>query len=182
MSFASRGQVPKRRAELRRRNKPEEGDAVTEADAGEFEIKEPDEQWHHIAYDWYLGLAESGQSAFYEQSDWDVAYFLAEQMSRHLRAQFVGIATTTTWQDGVKVSTGEAVYAVKAMSGGDLSAMLKGMSMLLVTESERRRARIELTRGDTGDDPGVSPEQAAMQAAQAALGFQPQVIQGGLTG
>ena len=46
---------------------------------------------HPAARRWFESLAESGQSAFYEPSDWATAYVLAETMSRELRPRVVGV-------------------------------------------------------------------------------------------
>jgi hypothetical protein len=68
------------------------------------------------------------------------------------------------------------------MSGTDMNAMLKAMSMLMVTEADRRRMRIELQKpGDAKPDDGLTPAQRAQQEARAALGQAPlAAVPGGL--
>ncbi len=135
---ASRGQVPKREEERRRTNAPEDGIEVTKAPgAAVVEVPAPDEDWHTAAYDWYLSLEDSGQSRFYEPSDWMTAWILAEQMSRLLKPRPTGMFGT---------------LAVMPMSGSDLGAVLKGMSSLMCTEGDRRRMRLELTRNIPDDE------------------------------
>ncbi|MEX2408861.1 MAG: hypothetical protein WD489_07120 [Rhodovibrionaceae bacterium] len=78
-------------------------------------------------------MKKSGQSRFYEESDWATAYLLAEAISRELKPQPIG-----------NTEDGEVVYASLPPKGASLAAWLKAMSSLLVTEGDRRRARLEL--------------------------------------
>ena len=98
--------------------------------------------WHPIARRWYRSLAESGQSAYYEPSDWATAHLIAESISRDLKPQPIG----------VHPETGKAVMATIPMKGASLAAYLKAMTALLVTEGDRRRSRVELERPVTGDE------------------------------
>lgn len=156
--FASRGPTPKRSDVRRRRNAPEEGAEIVKAARGPrpewIEPPDPDGDpafaWHPAAYNWYLGMQESGQSFFYEQSDADLAYIVAEEISRLLKPQFVGMARheESEYEHGKlvsKVIDERPVYAWRQMGGANLSAVLKAMTNLLATEADRRRARIELT-------------------------------------
>lgn len=77
-----------------------------------------DTQWHPLARDWYRSLAESGQSKFYEPSDWQTARVLAELLSRALQRGKVTAALIERWQVGA--------------------------TELLTTEGARRRVRVEL--------------------------------------
>lgn len=77
--------------------------------------------WHPISRYWYNSLARSGQSYYYENSDWAAAYFVAEAMSRELQ------------QAG-------------PMGSAAMKAILSGMASLLTTEADRRRLRLELER------------------------------------
>ncbi|MDG9701672.1 hypothetical protein [Streptomyces sp. DH37] len=119
-----RGPIPKRTEERRRRNK-EEGPEPVKAAPGPPadlpDLPEPDEAWHPIARDWYLSLRESGQAQFYEPSDWAVARYAAELMSRGLSSD-------------------------RPPNGQYVSALDSVMARLLTTEGDRRRARIELER------------------------------------
>lgn len=89
------------------------------------DLPEPDERWHQIATDWYLSLRESGQAAFYQPSDWAVARYVAELMSRGLSSD-------------------------RPPNGQYVAALNSAMSSLLTTEGDRRRARIELERKEPG--------------------------------
>ena len=113
------GPVPKPASQRRRRNKP---DAPTStAPAGrKVDTPEPDPDWQPVAAGWFQSLGESGQSAFYEASDWATARYVAEGMSRSLKAG--------------------------RFSGQLFAAVMAAWTELLATEGARRRLRVELER------------------------------------
>jgi hypothetical protein len=120
-----RGPVPKRSEERRRRNKDVEIDQVSSGTDLPCTPPEPDMFWHPVATRWYESLAESGQAIYYEPSDWMVAFYTAEAMTRNLNSgQF---------------------------SGHLFAAVQQAMTSLLCTEGDRRRLRLELTRGEVKD-------------------------------
>lgn len=152
--MGARGPVPKRSSERRRRNKdakptkakagrPKKAPAAKKAaakpepptaaaPAPEIPGRRPAKKtWHPIAREWYDSLVDSGQSEFYEASDWSGAFYVAEVMARHLQA--------------------------KRLSAQLFASIWAAMGELLTTEGARRRARIELERED-GDQqpPGVT--------------------------
>lgn len=139
--MADRGPVPKRSDQRRRTNKrPDDVDKAGGADV--FEPPEPDSEWHPIALAWFRSLAESGQSAFYEPSDWATAVFVAEAMSRELEPQGL-------------VYKGEITgYHTMVVKASMLSALMSAMSSLMVTEGDRRRMRLELQRPKPGESEG----------------------------
>ncbi|MFI9618147.1 hypothetical protein ACIG8S_04430 [[Kitasatospora] papulosa] len=122
--MGAHGPIPKRSEERRRRNK-DDGPEMIQAPSGGPEdlpdLPEPDALWHPIAADWYLSLRESGQSAFYEPSDWAMARYAAHVMSQVLLSD--------------RGPNGQLVAALNSV-----------MSSLLTTEGDRRRARMELER------------------------------------
>lgn len=102
--------------------------------------------WHPIARDWYESLARSGQSVFYEPSDWATARLIAEAMSRELKPQPIGVD-----------DDGQPILREKAPTGAAISSWMKAMAVLLVTEGDRRRVQVELERtSDEQDDADVS--------------------------
>ncbi|MEU9611903.1 hypothetical protein AB0D56_10160 [Streptomyces sp. NPDC048209] len=122
--MGERGPIPERSEARRRRNKsdgPELIKAPSGVPDGLPDLPEPDELWHPIASDWYLSLRESGQSAFYEPSDWAMARYAAHVMSQVLLSE--------------RGPNGQLVAALNSV-----------MSSLLTTEGDRRRARMELER------------------------------------
>ncbi len=132
--MGKRGPAPKLESQRRRRNAPEPGMEVRTA-ARTAEVKAPpaNAKWEKGAKDWYAALKKSGQVAFYEPSDWAMAWLVAESISRDLAPQVVGIT-----------ETGKVVKDRVPMKGASLSSYLKAMTMLMVTEADRRRAGVEL--------------------------------------
>lgn len=122
-SAGTRGPVPKRSTERRRRNATTKVEPVKLEGLGPVPVPDPDPTWHPIALDWYRSLAESGQSMYYEPSDWQAARYVAEVMSRNLK-------------QGRKISS--VLFASVWSAMGDL----------LTTEADRRRVRMEIERGD----------------------------------
>ncbi|HEX7164372.1 MAG TPA: hypothetical protein VF223_24405 [Trebonia sp.] len=127
--MGARGPIPKRSEERMGHRSKQESDSHTRAPSGPPadvpDLPEPDERWHPIATDWYLSLRESGQAAFYQPSDWAVARYVAELMSRGLSSD-------------------------RPPNGQYVAALNSAMSSLLTTEGDRRRARIELERKEPG--------------------------------
>lgn len=126
------GCVPKRSDQRRRRNKPEieieKGQAAEHVD-----VPAADPAWHEIARDWYESLALSGQSGWYEPSDWQTARYVAEAMSRNLESG--------------------------RFSAQLFASVMQATTSLLATEGDRRRLRIELERGakvDVDEDAAVA--------------------------
>lgn len=114
--MGTRGPIPERAENRRRRNKTN-----TQSDTvfGEVEVPPADDNWHPIAFDWYTSLIKSGQSKYFEPSDWMAAQLLAHEMTRMLAAR---------------------------CSANMFAAVWSAMGDLLTTEGERRRARLEITR------------------------------------
>lgn len=123
--MGTRGPIGKRSEERMGHRSKEERDSITKAPSGSpvdlSDLPEPDELWHPIASDWYLSLRGSGQSAFYEPSDWAMARYAAHVMSQVLLSE--------------RGPNGQLVAALNSV-----------MSSLLTTEGDRRRARMELER------------------------------------
>jgi hypothetical protein len=134
------GPIPKRSDQRRRRNKPEV-EIDTAPSAPVSAAPEPAAGWHPIARDWYVSLGRSGQSAFYQPSDWATAFLIAESMSRDLKPQFVGTD-----------AEGAPIIMAIPLKGASLASYLKAMTVLLATEGDRRRARLELERGKRAED------------------------------
>lgn len=117
---ATRGPVPKRSTERRRRN-AESKTEVVKLPAQAATAPDPDPAWHPIASGWYRSLSESGQATFFEPSDWQSARYVAEAITVNLNA-------------GAKFSS--MLFA----------AIWSAMGDLLSTEAARRRVRMEIDR------------------------------------
>ena len=126
--MGTRGPVPKRTESLNGHRSKDElaGSKVTKAlGADDVSQPEPDPDWHPIARRLWDSLAESGQSRFYEPSDWAVAYSLMDDLSYYKSSS--------------------------KRSGQMLATIMSAMSSLLVTEGDRRRVQIELARPNAED-------------------------------
>lgn len=158
------GPIPKRSEERRRTNKPARpidrvaldgdiddlfGDGTPDpevenriqADDPDLlvpaEKPEADDEWHPIVLDLYDSLSRSGQKIFYEASDWAVARVLCESLSRDLKAQWMNVGSA---------EEPDMRQIEQPLKGANLSAYLKGFSVLGMTEGDRRRMSIELSR------------------------------------
>lgn len=123
--MGARGPIGKRSEERMGHRSKAEKDSVTKAPSVPPtdlpDLPEPDSLWHPIAVDWYMSLRDSGQAVFYQPSDWAMARYAAELMSRGLMSD--------------RPPNGQYVAALNSV-----------MASLLTTEGDRRRARIELER------------------------------------
>lgn len=137
------GPPPKRSDERRRRNKDAVATQkvdVAELSSHEVEIPVASEDWDPVTVMIWESLPRSGQAIFYEPADWAAAYLMCESIDRDLKPQVVGIT-----------ETGEVIRDVIPLKGASLSAYIKMMTSLLMTEGDRRRARIELERQKAKD-------------------------------
>ncbi len=132
--MGARGPAPKRSSNRVRRNVTDENGVSTKMAAAASNVKPPaeDRAWHPIMKGWYRSLKESGQSAFYEPSDWQAARFTAHYGSKVLKA-----------------AEGNDATPLRAAS---IARIWSLMADLMTTEVSRRRARVELIR--LGLDPG----------------------------
>jgi hypothetical protein len=128
------GPVPKRSDQRRRRNKPEGAQLARAKGAAVVAVPAADPAWHPVAVDWFESLKESGQSAFYEPSDWATARYVATAMSTNLKGE--------------------------RFSSMLFSSVMSAMTDLLTTEGARRRARVELERAE----PEAEPASVAIMA------------------
>jgi hypothetical protein len=139
----TRGPVPNRSDQRRRTNKPEV--PIVSASSGSVAASQPpaDESWHRLAADWYRALAVSGQSEFFQASDWAQAQVWAHLLSVELLKDKPSAMMIAAWASGA----GE----------------------LLTTEGARRRMRIELERAKPSD-PGEDHADATVTDLTARIG------------
>ena len=145
--MGERGPIPKRTDQRRRVNKDPAG-PVTKAPAGMRSSSgprtpSPSRKWHPIARRWYESLKRSGQSRYYEPSDWMTAYVWAEILSGQLNAE--------------------------KMSAMMLVAFEAASARLLTTEGDRRRMRLELEKPQPEDADQVAGV-SSMETWRAKLG------------
>lgn len=120
--MGSRGPVPKRSSARLGHSKKEKVDSVAPVTAT-VAMPKANSRWHPIARDWFNSLAESGQSQYFEPSDWQAARYVGDVMSRNLKqtSRFSAVLFQAVWS---------------------------AMNDLLTTEGARRRVRMEIERGD----------------------------------
>lgn len=125
------GPVPKRSEDRVRRNKPDVPIKIGQAQPA----KRPpeDKHWHVTAKRMYRSLKSSGQTAFWQDSDWEYARFVMGEVSRMLN------------------TAGD-----KPLKAGHLAEVNKMMGELMMTEPARRRARVELQHVSEGEATGGS--------------------------
>lgn len=123
------GPVPNRSDDLSRERDAQRGDKMPIAKGTLRPVEDvpaPGEDWHEIAVELYLSAAESGQSDFYQKSDWLLWYSLCEDLSYYKK--------------------------MGKRSGQMLQTIYSTMTELLVSEGARRRARIELLEPEPEQD------------------------------
>lgn len=123
--MGTRGPVPKRSTARRRRNTESKVETVAPI-VDKVDVPAANPAWHPIALGWYESLQTSGQSTYYEPSDWWAAQYVADAMSRNLKQR-------------------------QKFSAVLFASVMSGMTDLLTTEAARRRVRMEIERG--GDQP-----------------------------
>lgn len=118
----TRGPVPKRSDQRRRRNNT----GTVQAPAGDNTPTPPPLRpgLHPLAVAWYESLPRSGQSRYYEPSDWMHAQLVAEAI---------------------------AAFA-ETPKASMLAAIMSAASNLLVTEGDRRRLRLEMLKAAPTDE------------------------------
>jgi hypothetical protein len=146
--MGTRGPVGKRSDQKHgHRTKAEQAGVVKAPSGAQGAAPKPNAKWHPTARRWFTSLAESGQSVFYEPSDWATAYYVAEAMSLNLRqGKFSAVL---------------------------FSAVLSGASSLMVTEGDRRRLKLELERGQSEPDPAQQAAVSNLAEARARLEKRP---------
>ena len=125
--MGARGPVPKRADERRGHRAAGESEQITKADgAQKVRIPAESKDWHPIARRIWRAAKVSGQSRFYEPSDWAILWSLMEDLSDYKQQP--------------------------RRSGQMLATIMASLSSLLLTEGDRRRLQIELSRPE---EPGA---------------------------
>jgi hypothetical protein len=129
----SGGPPPKRSGERRRRNKPAIPLIQAPASDGEATFPPPAEHWDSLVVDAYISAQKSGQRRFYEPTDVTLLRYGCEAMHRSLHGA------------GTRSGTGMSPMMVREV--------VNIFGLLLFSEADRRRLRIELER-QPGDEYG----------------------------
>ena len=129
------GPVPKRSTERL-------GHRTDKADPRRVEMKEdirppkPDPTWHPIARYFYDSLKRSAMSQFYDVSDWATAFTLCETISRDLKPQVIA------YDDRLH----KVIRVKRPVKGSSLAGYARFFALLGVTEGDRRRLNVEISR------------------------------------
>jgi hypothetical protein len=121
--------------------------------------------WHPIAVELYESFERSGQSQFFQPSDWMTLFLMCESVHRDLAPQYVGMQTLP---DG---STRPMKMKVP-IKGASLSAYRNTLAALMATESDRRRLSMELVK-NSAPEPEMTPGQTAVTDIRSRLGKKP---------
>ena len=127
--MGSRGPIPRHPNERRRRNLVP-GAETAMALMSEVRVPPAPKGVHPAARRWYRSLAKSGQSQFYEPSDWGYARITAIVLSKFL-------------EQGI---TPSGLAVVQSMMNG-----------LLTTEASRRRVGLSIARPPAQDEDATAP-------------------------
>jgi len=151
--MGARGPIPSREDDLARprSRKGSDQQEVTRGELRKVTVPKADPDWHPISKMLWESLKKSGQSDFYQQSDWAFAYSLCEDLSLYKKPSVD--------------RNGEEYFK---RSGQMLQTIYSAMERLLVTEGDRRRVRIELHEPDSGEDLATV---TAIEGAKKALGL-----------
>lgn len=123
--MGTRGPVPKRSDQRAgHRSKAETPDRIE--CGGDVLVPAPDPQWHPRALETYLDFANSGQTRYWEPSDWRMLVIACDNLTSH--------------------------YTNARPSAEMFKHTLGILSSLGATEADRRRSRIEVDRKGTTED------------------------------
>lgn len=114
------GPVPNRSSDLSRERDANRSDRpdLKKGTMRPVDIPEMDPEWHPLAKMVYQGMIDSGQADFFQASDWAYAHVVCEELSN---------------------------YKSQSRRSAQMFASLSSaMTNMLLTEADRRRARIEL--------------------------------------
>ena len=141
--MGKRGPVPKRTAARRRRTTDGVETTITQREGRALPPQLPEDA-HPLARAWYDSLASSGQSNYYEPSDWAAAVYVAEAVTRNL--------------------------AARRFSHQAFATIFSAMTDLLTTEASRRRVRMEIERARDEEESAAGV--AAIEDYRAMLGLE----------
>ncbi|MGL5825546.1 MAG: hypothetical protein ACRCYU_12160 [Nocardioides sp.] len=140
------GPIPNRSDNLSRDRDANRGDRppISQGEARPVTIPNAGRDWHPIAKRLWQAMKDSGQADFYQDSDWAYAFHVMDELS--------------DYKFGSKRSS--MMFA----------AIDAAMTKLLITEGDRRRARIEL---QAPEDPTPSAAVVAIEDYRRELGVVP---------
>jgi hypothetical protein len=157
---STRGPVPKRSGQRRRRNKTDEPTSTIRV-GGAVRVPAAGRDWHPRAKALWRAAKQSGQSQFYEPTDWQALAYTCDLITHLFRP-----GTLTTRLEGLirlaaldaELSKDERIW-LEAMlrpvrpSAQMVASLNSLMGSLALMEGDRRRMRLELERpGEEGEE------------------------------
>lgn len=127
---------PKKRSTERRRQN-EDGMPITVGKGVKGEAKLPAEYWLDPVRDLYESLEVSGQSQYFQQSDWAMAWLTCDRLHK--------------------------LFIEPRLNGQVLTTLFERLGTLGVTEGDRRKMKIELDNGDVEIDPDEIASEESMR-------------------
>lgn len=174
--------IPRREDELQRPRSRKSKDAlpVTHGVMRPVSIPRADPEWHPIAKRLYNSLKTSGQSDYYQNSDWAMAFSLCDDLSRYKKQEDQADALNEAlarWHEMTGDEREEAGFDRKRAprfggKGGSamkLNGILDALGSLMVTEGDRRRLRLELQQPQPEQTPASV---TAINDYRAGLGLE----------
>ncbi len=161
--------VPKRRDELVDQ-RPSRMAGVSSGRWLEPSVPSPPRGWHKTARAVWDSFAESGQIDYWQSTDWAVAFSICEDLSAYKQAEALTarvVAEQRKWdRDAAHLSKDERVEAgfsagrptvPRGGSPQKMAEVYRVLGDLMVTESDRRRVRVELdaSTGEVEVDPAA---------------------------
>lgn len=146
------GPIPKRSEDRVRRNQVD----ITKGVMFPVREWEPKRGWHRLAKETFEAIGSSGQSQYFQDSDWAIATVLCEELSeykkeedrknRQLRKLDRWEKERDAWDAELegKPFSKPKPSVPRGGSAMKLTAILQKFSDLMMTEADRRRLRIEL--------------------------------------
>lgn len=104
------------------------------------EAPSADEDWNKIALNFYRAVEQSASRQYFDPIDWMMVYIMAENLSRMLEPQYVGMRNTGSGQEQ------EAAYESVPMPGSAVTAFRSLANDLLLTVKARQAAGLEIDR------------------------------------
>ena len=126
---------PKRESELKRPRSRKGKDAALTVTGlrRPVTIPDADPDWHPVALGLYESARTSGQSDYYQDSDWWMLWNLCDEISVYKNMGY----------SYIDKETGEEVF-VKKRNGQLFTAIQGGLEKLLLTEGDRLKVKMEL--------------------------------------
>lgn len=125
--------------------------------------REPDDAWPVEVKRLYNAFSKSGQSVFMQQTDWEHAWLVCSELARYRELEARAIASERVFDEWVELAShlspsereemGFSRSAPRVLKGGSamkFEALMGELARLMVAESDRRKARIELERRPDG--------------------------------